>query len=63
VDGVTGQSWAISLSEGPAAPSLYDQQQAALQAQMDALRATPVVAAALAAFPGAELLDPARAQD
>ncbi|HWJ69269.1 MAG TPA: DNA polymerase III subunit gamma/tau [Sphingobium sp.] len=63
VDGVTGQSWAISLSEGPGAPSLYDQQQAALQAQMDALRATPVVAAALAAFPDAELIDPAQMQN
>jgi len=63
VDGVTGQQWSIALSDGPSAPSLYDQQQAAHQARMDALRATPVVAAALAAFPGAELIDPARAQD
>jgi len=63
VDGVTGQQWSVALSDGPSAPSLYDQQQAAHQARMDALRATPVVMAALAAFPGAELIDPARAQD
>jgi len=63
VDGVTERQWSVTLSEGPSAPSLYDQQQAADQARMDALRETPVVAAALAAFPGAELIDPARAQD
>ena len=63
VDGATGRQWSIALSDGPSAPSLYDQQQAAHQARMDALRETPVVAAALAAFPGAELIDPARAQD
>lgn len=63
VDGATGRQWSLALSDGPSAPSLYDQQQAAHQARMDALRETPVVAAALAAFPGAELIDPARAQD
>lgn len=63
VDGATGREWSVALSDSPSAPSLYDQQQAAHQARMEALRATPVVAAALAAFPDAELIDPARAQE
>jgi len=58
VETVTGQRWEIELSEGPAEPSLHEQRQAAKQARDDAMRATPIVAAALEAFPGAQLVDP-----
>jgi DNA polymerase-3 subunit gamma/tau len=63
VNEVTGQEWTIQTSDGPGAPSLYEQQQAAQEALLDTMRATPVVAAALEAFPGAQLIDPAQDQD
>jgi len=58
VNDLTGQSWTISLSDGPSDASLYDQQQAGAEARREEIRATPIVAAALAAFPGAALAEP-----
>ncbi|HOB14726.1 MAG TPA: DNA polymerase III subunit gamma/tau [Novosphingobium sp.] len=53
----TGERWTVTRGEGDAAPSLKE----AKDAQKDAARAAvlkdPLVEAALAAFPGAELID------
>ncbi|MBC7985185.1 MAG: DNA polymerase III subunit gamma/tau [Sphingomonadaceae bacterium] len=54
---LTGETWRVETSDGEAAPSLYGQQQAAARAERDKVLAAPVVAAALEAFPEAELLD------
>ena len=54
---VTAAAWDVSIAEGPAAPSLLDQEKAAENALRDAVLATPVVKATLEAFPEAELLD------
>jgi DNA polymerase-3 subunit gamma/tau len=56
----TGEPWQVekngdSDAEG-AAPTLVEQEEAARRADAEALRASPLVAAALAAFPGAELI-------
>lgn len=56
--GLTGRPWRVSLADAPGAPSLAEAEQEAAQARHDAARADPVVAAALDAFPGAELIDP-----
>ncbi|WP_432787680.1 DNA polymerase III subunit gamma/tau [Novosphingobium rhizosphaerae] len=58
---ITGQAWLVERLDGPAAqgaqPSLVEAK-AALEAQADAaMRADPLVRAALEAFPGAEILD------
>jgi DNA polymerase-3 subunit gamma/tau len=54
----TGTRWAVTMSDAPGAPSLREQAKLAHEARMDAIRQTPVVAAALAAFPGAALVEP-----
>jgi DNA polymerase III subunit gamma/tau len=56
----TGQRWSVSSSDAVGAPSLREQARQAHAARMDEIRATPVVAAALAAFPGATLVEPGR---
>ncbi len=53
---VTGAIWTVTLSDHEAQPSLRDQELASEQAARDAILATPVIAAALQAFPEAELL-------
>ncbi|WCT74924.1 DNA polymerase III subunit gamma/tau [Sphingomonas naphthae] len=50
----TGSLWDVTLSDGPAEPSLLETEQAAEAAARDAILATPVVAATLEAFPGAK---------
>jgi DNA polymerase-3 subunit gamma/tau len=52
----TGTEWIVTSEENPAAPTLREQEVAAEHAARDAVLADPIVAAALAAFPGAELL-------
>ncbi|MDE2043128.1 MAG: DNA polymerase III subunit gamma/tau, partial [Alphaproteobacteria bacterium] len=52
----TGAIWAVSLSDTPGAPTLKAQEDAAEAAAHDAILAHPIVAAALEAFPGAELM-------
>jgi len=53
----TGVVWTIATEDGPAKPSLREQEAAAEIAARDAILAEPVVAAAMAHFPGAELID------
>ena len=58
LDNATGLAWQVErVSEGEAAPSLEESRAAAASAARDNLRRSPLVAAALAAFPGAELIE------
>ena len=57
---LTGAPWDVMSSNAPGAPSLREQQEAERQARLDQLAQAPVVAAALEAFPGARLIDPAQ---
>ena len=54
----TGQHWTVNSSTMSGEPSLREQQLAAAEARRELVRATPIVAAALAAFPGAVLMEP-----
>ncbi len=54
---INGTSWTIVTDDLPCEPSLLEQEQAAQQAQRDAILAQPVVRAAFEAFPDAELID------
>ncbi|AKH41915.1 DNA polymerase III subunit tau [Croceibacterium atlanticum] len=54
---VTGQRWQVERGEGEGAPSLREQEDAARQAEADRIRKSPLVEAALAAFPGAEFVE------
>jgi DNA polymerase-3 subunit gamma/tau len=60
LDSATGQKWTIELSDGASSPSLYDQLQMAGQVRREEILATPIMAAALAAFPAAALVEPGR---
>jgi DNA polymerase-3 subunit gamma/tau len=51
----TGIAWQVRHSDGDAQPTLMEQEQARVIDQRAAILETPVVAAALAAFPDAEL--------
>ena len=53
--GLTATRWEVSIGDGPAEPSLLQQEQARAAAIDAEARAHPIVAAALAAFPDAEL--------
>jgi DNA polymerase-3 subunit gamma/tau len=57
----TGEPWQVEKSASQdaeaAAPTLVEQDEARQRADAEALRASPLVAAALAAFPGAELIE------
>ncbi|MEY4953067.1 MAG: hypothetical protein RL299_1491 [Pseudomonadota bacterium] len=53
----TGERWQVSRIEGDAEPSLRESQEAKREASRAATMADPMVEAALAAFPGAELID------
>jgi DNA polymerase-3 subunit gamma/tau len=57
---VTGEHWVVNSSDLSGEPSLREQQLAAAEARRGEIRATPIVAAALAAFPGAALAEPDR---
>ncbi|MDX3883343.1 MAG: DNA polymerase III subunit gamma/tau [Sphingomonas sp.] len=48
------ERWKVEISDGPAEPSLLDQQKSAENAARDAILATPVVRAAFEAFADAE---------
>jgi DNA polymerase III subunit gamma/tau len=52
----TGMTWTVTLTDESAAPSLLEQEMAADDAAHAAILATPVVEAAMQAFPGAELI-------
>lgn len=51
----TGQVWKIALEDAPGAPTLREKGKAEEEATRQAILATPLVQAALAAFPDAEL--------
>ncbi|MEO1200578.1 MAG: DNA polymerase III subunit gamma/tau, partial [Pseudomonadota bacterium] len=53
----TGARWMISLSREPGAEPLRVQAEAARQAVMDDIRDSPTVAAVLATFPGAKIVN------
>jgi DNA polymerase-3 subunit gamma/tau len=57
----TGEPWQVEKMTGSeaegAVPTLVEQEEANRQAAADALRASPMIAATLAAFPGAELIE------
>ena len=53
----TGQRWTITVSDAPAQPTLRESEEAAALLERQAVLADPTVAALLAAFPGAELID------
>ena len=53
----TGERWEVRRGEGEAAPSLRELTEQAKAADDAALRASPMVAAALAAFPDAEFVE------
>ena len=54
---VTGVAWRVAQVDGPANPTLLEQEQRKAADTRAAMRETPVVKAALAAFPDAELDD------
>ncbi|MGR6328213.1 DNA polymerase III subunit gamma/tau [Sphingomonas sp. XXL09] len=51
----TGQTWKIGLEDAPGAPTLREKDKAEQEATRQAIMETPLVRAALAAFPEAEL--------
>jgi DNA polymerase-3 subunit gamma/tau len=54
-DAIFGQKWQVALSDGPARPTLREQEKAAEAELKRQVLETPLVKAALEAFPGAEL--------
>jgi DNA polymerase-3 subunit gamma/tau len=54
----TGMPWKIAVADAPGAPTAFEAEQDRVQARHDAARAHPIVSAAFAAFPDAELIDP-----
>ena len=55
---MTGEPWDVRSTDAPGQPSLREQEQAEKEARLAQISATPIVAAALEAFPGARLVDP-----
>jgi len=55
--GLTERTWTVAISDGPAEPSLLDQEKSRETAARDAILAAPVVRAAFEAFPDAELVE------
>ena len=57
LESVTGQHWHVERGEGPAQPSLEEAREATARDALAAMRRTPLVEAAFAAFPGAEIVE------
>ena len=57
LEGATGTSWQVERGEGDAQPSLEEQREAAEGAERAAMRRSPLVEAAFAAFPQAQIVD------
>lgn len=55
--GTTGVPWTLKIEDAPGEPTLKEAQDAAAAADRQAVLDSPVVQAAMAAFPGAELED------
>jgi len=53
----TGQRWQVERGEGEGAPTLAQREQEAHLAEQERIRRSPLVEAAFAAFPGAELVE------
>jgi DNA polymerase-3 subunit gamma/tau len=54
---VTGERWEVQRGEGGGAPSLREQAEAAQRDEAERIRRSPLVEAAFAAFPDAELIE------
>ncbi len=54
---VTGERWELEIGEGDAAPTLFEVERAKADAERNMILESPLVKAAFAAFPDAELLD------
>ncbi len=52
---MTGVIWRVVIGDGPAEPTLWEQEQAAEATAKQAILEQPIVAAVMAAFPGADL--------
>jgi len=59
---VTGERWQVGAGEGASLPTLREQEEAAKAADEQRIRSAPLVEAAFAAFPDAELVDDAESQ-
>jgi len=59
----TGTSWIFEEGQGDAAPSIAEQNQQAYEAERQAILDTPLVKAAIEAFPDAKLLDDDQASE
>ena len=55
----TGERWQVERGTGDGAPTLREQAEAAKAAEAERIRSHPLVEAAFAAFPGAEIVDEA----
>jgi DNA polymerase III subunit gamma/tau len=53
----TGEPWQVERVEGEGAPTLVERDEQRKHAAAEAIRTAPLVAATLAAFPGAELIE------
>ena len=54
---LTGKSWRITTEDTPGAPSVREAQANARAAELDWVRGTPIVKAAMEAFPAAEVVE------
>jgi DNA polymerase-3 subunit gamma/tau len=54
---ITGVAWKLSLLDAPGEPTLKEAQDAIAEAERQAVLASPIVQAAMEAFPDAELID------
>ncbi|MFT3965002.1 MAG: DNA polymerase III subunit gamma/tau [Sphingobium sp.] len=54
--GITGQGWSVTMGDGPAQPTLLEQEKARAQAREDAVWSSPMGKAIRESFPGAELI-------
>ena len=57
LDAATGLDWDVATGAGPAQPSLEEQRESAAQTARQRMRAAPLVEAAFAAFPQAQIVD------
>lgn len=54
---ITGERWQVEKDEGEGTPTLVEQHETRQRSEAAAVRASPLVEATLAAFPGAELVN------
>lgn len=56
LNSTTGMAWTVTIGDGPAEATLWEQEKAAEDSARQAILSTPIVSAAMATFPNAELL-------